>query len=58
MNNFEKLKTMDVADFTKKLCFDNDGDMMLFGCAFCVYTGECNDDCYNGILKWLESEEK
>ena len=51
MNNFEKIKSMDIDEMARWLGADT--------CNFCVYQQvNCDDikQCKDGIKQWLESE--
>jgi hypothetical protein len=55
LNNFDKLKQMDIHDFAQRIVFDSEGNM-LSPCSICAFSGDCNDKCYSGVLEWLKSE--
>lgn len=55
MNNFEKIKNMTTDQFAQLLVFDEEG-IERCPCTVCASYGDCDDKCYAGVKKYLESE--
>ena len=55
MKNIDKLKQMTANQITDLLCVDEEGQIS-GSCNICYSSRNCNDDCYTGVLKWLETE--
>ena len=55
MKNIDKLKQMNSDELAQKLVFDDEG-FERSPCPVCANHGECDDKCYHGVKKWLESE--
>lgn len=67
MNNFEKIKTMDIEEMAEFI-EDILSPLEEPPCAYCAYYDEysdaddedfnCNRTCVNGIKQWLETESE
>jgi len=55
MKNIDKLKTMTAEDIATLLVFDEDHSERC-SCNVCINSGNCNDECFEGVVAWLNEE--
>ena len=52
MKNIDRLKQMNADQLAQVLVFDKE-DTERPSCTVCAYSNNCNDDCFEGVKKWL-----
>jgi len=57
LKNIDKLRRLSSHDLAQKLVFDSEGEQRS-PCGVCAAWSDCHDNCYKGVLDWLESEVK